>query len=141
MPRSTRAIADLLRKFAEEDEACRAKFTACPAQEHLHPNYRHSCRDCWNSICKRMQAIGLDDDGDPLPFADLPHCGARTRAGGTCRKKIIPGKARCAFHGGKSTGPTTDSGKARIAEGQRLRWAKWRRDRQLMVKEGLDEND
>ena len=30
-----------------------------------------------------------------------------------------PGKARCRFHGGKSTGPKTQAGRARIAEAQR----------------------
>lgn len=74
-----------------------------------------------------MQAIGLDNEGAPLPAADRPRCHAQTRAGTPCRKKVIPGKARCAFHGGKSTGPKTTSGKARIAEAQRRRWAEWRR--------------
>ncbi len=50
-------------------------------------------------------------------------CGAKTRAGGPCRNKSEPGKRRCKFHGGKSTGPKTPEGKARIAEAQRQRWA------------------
>jgi hypothetical protein len=37
-----------------------------------------------------------------------------------------PGKARCRFHGGKSTGPKTQAGRARIAEAQRLRWRHYR---------------
>lgn len=53
-------------------------------------------------------------------------CGARTRKGGSCLNKSEPGKERCKFHGGKSTGPKTEAGKARIAEAQRLRWAKYR---------------
>jgi hypothetical protein len=148
MARPPRAIEELLRRFAEEDarkaEANKlywSRFVACPAQEHLHPNYRRACRDCWESICKKMLAIGLDDDGNPLPSADRPQCKAQTRAGGTCRKKVIPGRTRCAFHGGKSTGPVTESGKARIAEAQRRRWAKWRKDRQLMTTESFDGND
>jgi hypothetical protein len=36
------------------------------------------------------------------------------------------GKARCRFHGGKSTGPKTQAGRARIAEAQRLRWRAYR---------------
>jgi hypothetical protein len=32
-------------------------------------------------------------------------CGAKTRAGGYCQVRVEPGKARCRFHGGKSTGP------------------------------------
>lgn len=56
-------------------------------------------------------------------------CGARTRKGTACLKESEPGKRRCRFHGGKSTGAKTAEGKARIAEAQKLRWAKWRADR------------
>lgn len=51
-------------------------------------------------------------------------CGAKTRKGGQCRNKSEPGKRRCKFHGGKSTGPKTPEGKALIAEAQRRRWAR-----------------
>ena len=37
-----------------------------------------------------------------------------------------PRKARCRFHGGLSTGPRTDQGRARIAEAQRRRWRAYR---------------
>src|SRR6476660_9379966 len=53
-------------------------------------------------------------------------CGAKTRAGGYCQVRAEPGKARCRFHGGKSTGPKTQAGRARIAEVQRLRWLAYR---------------
>jgi hypothetical protein len=36
------------------------------------------------------------------------------------------GKARCRFHGGLSTGPKTEAGRARIAEAQRRRWCLYR---------------
>jgi hypothetical protein len=49
-------------------------------------------------------------------------CGAKTRAGGCCQVRAEPGKARCRFRSGKSTGPNTQAGRARIAEAQRLRW-------------------
>ncbi|WP_426034037.1 HGGxSTG domain-containing protein [Cypionkella sp. TWP1-2-1b2] len=51
-------------------------------------------------------------------------CGAKTRKGGQCRNKSEPGKRRCKFHGGKSTGAKTPEGLARIAEAQRRRWAR-----------------
>jgi hypothetical protein len=47
---------------------------------------------------------------------------AKTRAGGCCQVRAEPGKARCRFHGGKSTGPNTQAGRARIAQAQRERW-------------------
>lgn len=53
-------------------------------------------------------------------------CGARTRKGTPCRALSEPGKKRCKFHGGKSTGARTPEGKERIAEAQRQRWARWR---------------
>lgn len=53
-------------------------------------------------------------------------CGARTRAGGECQNKSEPGKRRCKFHGGRSTGAKTPEGKARIAAAQVRRWAAYR---------------
>src|SRR6478736_4021890 len=50
-------------------------------------------------------------------------CGALTRSGFPCRR-VGAGKGnRCHLHGGKSTGPRTAAGKARIAAAQRARWA------------------
>jgi len=41
-------------------------------------------------------------------------CGAkRHRDGQPCQAKSEPGKKRCRFHGGRSTGPRTEAGKAR----------------------------
>jgi len=39
------------------------------------------------------------------------------------------GKARCRLHGGLSTGPKTEAGRARIAEAQRRRWRDYRERR------------
>ena len=38
----------------------------------------------------------------------------------------LRGKRRCRLHGGLSTGPKTPAGRARIAESQRSRWARFR---------------
>ena len=57
-------------------------------------------------------------------------CGARTRAGYPCRGIPVyrpaskPGRARCRLHGGKSTGPKTPDGRARIAASNRRRGRK-----------------
>jgi len=53
-------------------------------------------------------------------------CGARNRKGMPCRNKSEPGKQRCKFHGGKSTGARTPEGIERIRQAQRLRWARHR---------------
>lgn len=52
----------------------------------------------------------------PMP-ADLHllTCGARTRAGTPCKRRDLYLSGRCKLHGGLSTGPTTDDGKARSA--------------------------
>lgn len=51
-------------------------------------------------------------------------CGAKTRKDTPCRNMSEPGRKRCKFHGGKSTGAKTPEGIARIAEAQRRRWAR-----------------
>jgi hypothetical protein len=42
-------------------------------------------------------------------------CGAKTRAGTPCKGTRLWGNLRCKLHGGRSTGPTTEEGKARAA--------------------------
>ena len=54
-------------------------------------------------------------------------CKAMTRRGMECLLKSEPGKRRCRLHGGLSTGPKTDEGKARIAKAQRKRWVERRK--------------
>lgn len=44
---------------------------------------------------------------------DRPLCGAKTRQGGSCNRRAMPGKGRCPNHGGLATGPRTVEGKAR----------------------------
>ena len=43
-------------------------------------------------------------------------CGARRRRDGQpCQARSVPGKRRCKWHGGCSTGPRTAEGKAKVA--------------------------
>ena len=51
-------------------------------------------------------------------------CGAKTRKGTPCRNKSEPGRRRCKFHGGMSTGARTPEGIERIRQAQRRRWAR-----------------
>ena len=55
-------------------------------------------------------------------------CNARTRAGAACRRSPMP-NGRCPLHGGRSTGPRTEAGRARLSELQKRRWAEWRQRR------------
>ncbi len=45
-------------------------------------------------------------------------CGAGTRAGTPCQRPAVKKTGRCTRHGGKSTGPRTSKGRARIAAAQ-----------------------
>ena len=45
-------------------------------------------------------------------------CGARTRAETPCQRPAVKETGRCTRHGGKSTGPRTEAGRARIAAAQ-----------------------
>ena len=45
-------------------------------------------------------------------------CGARTMAGNPCQRPAVKATGRCTRHGGKSTGPRTQAGRARIAAAQ-----------------------
>ena len=45
-------------------------------------------------------------------------CGARTKAGTPCQRAAVKRTGRCTRHGGKSTGPRTEEGRARIAAAQ-----------------------
>lgn len=74
-------------------------------------------------VCEKMQAKGLNDHGKSLPSVGRSTCGAKTRSGGACAHKVIAGRTRCRYHGGKSTDLRTAEGRARIAEAQRKRWA------------------
>ncbi|MCZ8336235.1 MAG: HGGxSTG domain-containing protein [Rhodobacteraceae bacterium] len=74
-----------------------------------------------------MKVRGVFDDGStPLPYNDRPSCGAKTRQGHRCKNKVVPGRTKCKFHGGLSTGPRTDAGRAKIAMAQKARWSKRR---------------
>jgi hypothetical protein len=55
----------------------------------------------------------LKHGGRPGNWDNAPRCGAKTRAGTPCRSAAMK-NGRCRMHGGKSTGPRTEEGKARI---------------------------
>lgn len=61
----------------------------------------------------------LRNDNPGGDLAAVPRCGARTRAGGSCRCPAM-GNGRCRLHGGLSTGPRTPEGL------ERCRMAHWK---------------
>ncbi|WP_420853660.1 HGGxSTG domain-containing protein [Sphingomonas beigongshangi] len=50
-------------------------------------------------------------------------CGAMTRLGTPCRRSDIYRSGRCRLHGGLSTGPTSEAGRARAIANLSKRWA------------------
>jgi len=88
-----------------------------------------TCRE--RHWCHRMLERGLSRTGLPLKRKFRPRCCAKTRAGAPCIMRVVPGKRRCRFHGGLSTGPRTVEGRARIAEAQ---WRRWRARRAANAK-------
>ena len=62
----------------------------------------------------------------------VPRCQARSkRSGQQCRKAAMTGKAVCRTHGGASTGPKTDAGKAKCAEAKTVHGRERRTTRAL----------
>ena len=45
-------------------------------------------------------------------------CGSKTRKGSLCQRPTVADTGRCPNHGGKSTGPRTEAGRALIAAAQ-----------------------
>lgn len=102
-------------------------YFICPATLHQHVDFQKTCSSCFVTGCNRLRATGLNHYGETLPLERRPACGAKTRNGLKCQEKVTPSKTKCRLHGGASTGPRTQAGKERIAQGQRNRWAVFRK--------------
>ena len=63
-------------------------------------------------LTKGNVMIGLETGFGP----NLPgvRCGARTKAGGNCRRPAVKQTGRCTKHGGKSKGPRTQAGRDKL---------------------------
>jgi hypothetical protein len=64
-------------------------------------------------------------------------CEAKTRSGTPCRRPTIPGKSRCALHGGHSAGPVTPEGKARSEAAKLAGAARWREKMRAKIVLGM----
>ena len=80
------------------------------------------------------KAITLVTAGGKITCTRCSAMSKRTRL--QCGSPAIQGKAKCKFHGGRSTGPRTAAGKARIAKAHRTHGdstrAKRKRHREVM---------
>ena len=77
------------------------------------PELRKTFKDFCNAFNK-----AVENKAKYPPFPEECRgmtCGAKTRAGTPCKLTSIYENGRCKFHGGLSTGPTTQEGKRRSA--------------------------
>ena len=78
------------------------------------PESRKMLKDYYKALDKAFE----ERKGNYPPFPEEcigMRCGAKTRAGTPCKLRSIYDNGRCKFHGGLSTGPTTQEGKRRSA--------------------------
>lgn len=66
----------------------------------------------------RANDFGQQSSRDALPSIRRL-CGAKTATGLPCRSRRVPGKRRCKWHGGLSTGPKTTEGRERSLQNLR----------------------
>lgn len=69
----------------------------------------------WRDRYTALDAGRMDYPPIPEDLHDLC-CGARTRAGTPCKLKGLYRSGRCKLHGGLSTGPKSDAGKAQSSQ-------------------------
>ena len=75
-----------------------------------------------SGLCHAIRACAHANKSGSLPAGNKARvvCGARRRRDGEpCQGLSVPGKRRCKWHGGASTGPRTDEGRARSMENLR----------------------
>ncbi len=92
----------------------------------------------------RMMRYLVQEHAPPVeprpPRAERPRCTAITRQGEPCKAPAVwwpgdcqPRNGKCRVHGGLSTGPKTEAGRAAIAESNRRRAEQIRAHRQSMA--------
>ena len=84
---------------------------------------RRAYRDYWKGYREHANNPDWPGNGDYPPVPQEFHgltCGAKTRAGTPCKRIDLYWNGRCKFHGGLSTGPHTEAGKAQARENGKL---------------------
>jgi hypothetical protein len=89
------------------------------------PGWRRSSSQL--AALESHRAAMRDHEAMARSVVPLLRCGSKTRLGSPCQCKPVEGKRRCKLHGGLSTGPKTQEGRARIGQLSRDR-ARARRD-------------
>ncbi len=106
----------------KDDDAARPIFRRVVVEDGHTPEVRRHLRELRARGVQVGHLLGDELDlqpgdtqrGVPAGFTHDALCGARTRAGHPCRALKVPGRKRCRWHGGLSTGPRTAAGIARV---------------------------
>ena len=96
----------------------RPKQYTCPMTQTSNPPLPDHPRDGATDSPRKDNVPRLADIGLATRFGpDWPgkRCLAKTRRGTECQRPAITGAGRCRLHGGRSTGPRTEEGLARIS--------------------------
>lgn len=64
-------------------------------------------------LSRRVEAVEATPTSRQRHKVGKALCGAKTRKGLPCVRRVVDGSARCPNHGGLSTGPKTAEGRAR----------------------------
>jgi hypothetical protein len=75
----------------------------------------------------------LDKPHASNPFAYVERCGAKTRSNAACMSPAMK-NGRCRLHGGLSTGPKTEEGRARCGNWKHGRYSKLCRQRKELIR-------
>ena len=97
-------------RFAEHDERVRLRRAGKAATGAR-----------WHAVLLAREHAHRASGPSLRELRDRP-CGARTRAGHPCRRKGMGKGGRCPNHGGMSTGPRTQEGRARVSTALKARW-------------------
>jgi hypothetical protein len=94
----------------------KSKPVTSATRPELSDHKRARANNFGNPITPRRFAVAGAKDSGPIKQGSAPRvpCGARRRRDGLpCQALSVPGKRRCKWHGGASTGPRSDDGRAR----------------------------
>jgi hypothetical protein len=87
---------------------------SAPDLRKMHRSFHQAHQSAFNAWMASDHQTPLVLPTFPELLRGLP-CGAKTRSGTPCKLTSIYSNGRCKLHGGLSTGPTTQEGKARAA--------------------------
>lgn len=116
MGRHSKAVATMLAHFQRAAEVQRQweAFAATLPDEDKRQLFRQ-----WWAEASAAQAAGRYVRSCPSYLRGLT-CGACKRNGERCDSTTLCANGRCKFHGGASTGPRSQEGKARALENLKL---------------------